>query len=80
MSVYYVILNKSAPDAIVTCDPEGRIVDLNKRCLQIFGYERHELIGEKVEKLIPSRFRDSHAEHRDRYVAAPSSRDGNDQI
>jgi PAS domain S-box-containing protein len=56
---------------MVACDPEGRIVDLNAPLLRIFGYERDELIGEKVEKLIPSRFRDSHEVHRDRYLSAP---------
>ena len=59
---------------MLACDSEGRIVDVNTRCLQMFGYSRKELVGAKVEKLIPSRFRGSHEHHRDRYLVAPSSR------
>ncbi len=58
---------------MVACDSEGRIVDLNVRLLEMFGYQREELIGEKVERLMPSRFRDSHADHRDRYLLVPNS-------
>jgi formate hydrogenlyase transcriptional activator len=65
---------ENAPDAMVVCDSEGHIVDLNSRCLEMFGYEREQLIGEKVEKLIPSRFRESHQDHRDHYLAAPKPR------
>ena len=38
---------------MVACDSDGRIVDLNVRCLQMFGYQREELIGAEVEKLVP---------------------------
>ena len=36
---------QNACDAVLACDPEGRIVDLNARCVQMFGYTREELIG-----------------------------------
>jgi PAS domain S-box-containing protein len=67
-------LFEGAPDAILACDSEGRIVDLNTRCLQMFGYGREELVGAKVEKLIPSRFQTSHEQHRNSYFSDPNSR------
>ena len=70
----YRLLFEDAPDAMLACDPEGRIVDVNRQCLQMFGYQREELSGEKVEKLLPIRFRHSHESERDRYLASASSR------
>jgi PAS domain S-box-containing protein len=65
---------ENAPDALLACDSEGQMVDLNSRLLQMFGYEREELIGKKVEKLMPSRFRDLHVDYRDLYLSAPAPR------
>ena len=59
---------------MVACDSDGCIVDLNSRCLRIFGYERDELIGETIERLIPARFRTSHQDQREGFLTAPSSR------
>ena len=59
---------------MVACDSDGRIIELNSRCLQIFGYERDELIGKTIEKLIPARFRSSHQDQREGFLTAPSSR------
>jgi len=67
-------LFENAPDALLACDSEGQIVDLNSRLLEMFGYKPEELIGEKVEKLMPSRFRDLHVPYRDLYLAAPAPR------
>ena len=67
-------LFENAPDALLACDSEGKIVDLNSQLLEMFGYSAEELIGEKVEKLIPSRFRDSHVNYRDLYLTAPAPR------
>ena len=64
----------NAPDALLACDSEGRIVDLNGRCLQMFGYTREELIGTKVEILVPDRFRGLHEQYRDLYLAGRISR------
>ena len=59
---------------MVACDSDGRILELNSRCLQIFGYERDELIGERIEALIPARFRNSHQDYRAGFLTAPNSR------
>lgn len=51
---------ESAPDAMVIVDNDGRIVLINARSEELFGYERHELLGQPVEVLMPRRFRDRH--------------------
>src|SRR5439155_7370330 len=53
-----------APDAVVTVDDQGRIVLVNGQTEKLFGYQRHELLGERVEKRIPQRVRDGHSQHR----------------
>ena len=63
-----------APDAIVMVDETGRIVEANSQTLQLFGYERDQLIGETVELLLPERFRARHPGHRKGYFSAPQVR------
>jgi formate hydrogenlyase transcriptional activator len=67
-------LFEHAPDAMLACDTKGRIVDINARCLQLFGYAGEELIGAKVEALIPQRFGASHEGLREGYLSVPRPR------
>jgi PAS domain S-box-containing protein len=63
-----------APDAVVTVDDQGKIVMVNAQTEKIFGYQRHELLDEPVEKLIPKRVREGHSHQRAGYSAAPHPR------
>ena len=65
---------ESAPDAMMTTDHEGRILEANSETERQFGYTRQELIGEAVEKLIPLRFRETHRRERDVYQQTPNYR------
>jgi PAS domain S-box-containing protein len=67
-------LVEAAPDAIVGIDQGGRILLVNQQAEQVFGYARDELLGERVERLVPERFRSAHSIHRGRFFAAPSTR------
>lgn len=63
-----------APDAIAATDQEGRIVRVNARLEEQFGYRREELLGQTVEVLVPDRFREVHPAHRKLYQADPRPR------
>jgi PAS domain-containing protein len=64
-------LLETAPDAIVIVDSTGRIVLVNSQTEALFGYSRHELLGQQVEILMPQRFRDAHCGHRQGFFSAP---------
>jgi PAS domain S-box-containing protein len=63
-----------SPDAIFVTDSGGIIYDANPRAGELFGYSRGELVGMKVEALVPERFRDRHPAHRQDYNAHPHMR------
>ena len=65
---------KSSIDAIVVVDGEGDIVLANRVAERVFGYDEGELVGQKVEILMPAGFRGAHQEHRTRFGHAPRAR------
>lgn len=75
------MLLESAPIAIVTSDFHGFITLVNKKAQSLFGYDRGELIGQKIETLMPEQKRYKHIEDRHGFVAKPHHRPmGNDQL
>jgi protein-histidine pros-kinase len=67
-------LLESAPDAMVIVGRDGKITLVNSQVERLFGYERAELLGQPVELLIPTRFRDNHPAHRSHFFSAPQPR------
>lgn len=67
----YSALLDALPDAVVMVDHGGLIVEFNARAQGMFGYARHEMVGEPVEVLMPERFRDRHVADRGGYVKSP---------
>ena len=63
-----------SPDAIFVTQPDGVIRAANPRASELFGYSEAELIGRKVEALVPERFRRHHPTHRENYHAHPRAR------
>ncbi len=51
---------EAAPNAIVVVSREGRITLVNSQTETLFGYTRNELIGQRVEILVPERYRSEH--------------------
>jgi nitrogen fixation negative regulator NifL len=65
---------ESAPCALVLADREGRMVLVNRGTERLFGYQRDELLGESVDRLLPEGARAKHAQHRKDFYAAPGAR------
>jgi formate hydrogenlyase transcriptional activator len=63
-----------SPDAIIVTDPEGKIAEANSQVEKFFGYSRGELAGQRVEILVPERFRQAHPAHRQQYNAHAQTR------
>ncbi|WP_338692843.1 PAS domain S-box protein [Streptomyces sp. Q6] len=60
-------LLEAAPDAMVIVDDAGVIRLVNAQTETLFGYPRHELLGQPIEMLVPQRFRAQHPTHREGY-------------
>ena len=65
---------EEAPDAILLIDREGRIAYANVQAETLFDYARAELIGQRVEVLIPEDRRSMHLIHREVYQERPEKR------
>lgn len=65
---------EAAPDGIVMVDPAGVIVLVNQQAVELFGYDRDDLLGMSVENLLPLHLRDAHDAHRARYASEPHKR------
>jgi len=47
-------------DAVIIVDEQQSIVLFNTSAERIFEYQRQEVMGKKLDNLIPERYRDSH--------------------
>lgn len=66
---------KYANEGIIISDDQSRIVKINPSGLKTFGYaDEKEIIGEKIETLIPKRYQDKHIGHREKYMHNPHAR------
>ncbi len=65
---------ESVPNAIILANERGNNYTVNNQTEKLFGYQRDELVGKKLELLIPHRFRGNHPNLRISYFATPSVR------
>lgn len=63
-----------APDAFLVTDRGGIIIFANVQAETLFGYDREELIGSGIERLVPERYRETHRHDRAKYNEAPQAR------
>ena len=59
------------PDAMILVNSDGEIVHANSLVAALFDYDPAELIGQKVECLIPEGVRVAHRQHRQGYFDGP---------
>ena len=71
---YFRTLLESAPDAMIIVDDAGEIAIVNGQAESMFGYDREEMLGNKIEMLLPERDRGSHVRHREDYTTEPRLR------
>jgi diguanylate cyclase (GGDEF)-like protein/PAS domain S-box-containing protein len=64
----------SAPQGMMVVDASGNIIVANRRMRQIIGYAPEELIGLKVEQLIPHEMRSNHTGLREMFIRSPATR------
>ncbi len=67
-------LLETAPDAILVVDAEGYIRMVNERLESMFGYTRWELLGQKMEILMPEAARERHRIHQATFFEANGER------
>ena len=70
----YKTLFDSATEGLVLVNESGEILFTNNSLAEMFEYEESDLIGEKIEILIPSSYRKNHVKKRDGYTKAPEKR------
>jgi anti-anti-sigma factor len=61
-------------DGLCLTGEDGKIALVNRRCAQMFGYEREEMIGLPVDSLVPRDVRAVHQSYRADYTRAPEAR------
>ncbi len=65
---------EAIPDAVAAVNQQGIIVQINAQTESMFGYTRDELIGQRIETLVPERQRQQHTQHRDDFHQRPKLR------
>jgi protein-histidine pros-kinase len=63
-----------APDALLLADSAGTILFANRQVETLLGYEPAELVGQKIEVLVPDELRALHPAHRADFGAEPRTR------
>ena len=70
----FQLLFESSTEGIIVCDKTGEILLCNDQMCSMFRYTQDELIGQKVEVLIPREIREKHTSHRAGYMKKPDKR------
>jgi protein-histidine pros-kinase len=67
-------LIEAAPDAFIVVGATGHIQFVNQQTEHLFGYSRGEMVGQRIEMLVPDRARDKHPDLRGSYGEKPLAR------
>ena len=64
----YKLIFESSTEGILVCNKQGEIKMVNESITRIFGYEKEELIDQRIEVLLPNEFKKSHVANREGYA------------
>lgn len=63
-----------ATEGILVVNDTGEIIRINPSAEDLFGYDRNELVGKKIEALVPHRFSERHTGYRVKFGDNPRAR------
>src|SRR6478672_10653526 len=64
----------NATEGFVVTDSSGKIFLVNPSANRMFGYSGEELLGQKIEILVPTQYRERHIQLRDGFYKDPKNR------
>jgi PAS domain S-box-containing protein len=67
-------LMESLAESLIVVDLEGKIILINKRTEEIFGYTKEEVVGQSLDILLPEKFIQVHSQHVQTYLREPHIR------
>jgi PAS domain S-box-containing protein len=72
--VHLASLFENATEGIVVSNSQGNIILVNPAACRVFGYRTEELIGQKIEILIPGKVKTNHVKLREGFYQDPKNR------
>lgn len=70
----YSVLFETAAEGLIVADSRGKILKINQRTQELFGYSQVELEGQPISILIPEKYRERHVGHHEGYMNNPHKR------
>jgi len=71
---HYRLGVEASPTGLLMVDASGSIAMVNRQVESMFGYGRDELLGKRVEALVPARFRAGHPDLMRQFLDNPKTR------
>lgn len=70
----FKLLSEGVSEGIIVVNEKQDIVATNKSAEEMFGYKKDELIGKKLDILIPKRYHKNHDVHVEKFIAQSGKR------
>ncbi len=67
-------LFEHATEGIVLTNSRGQIILVNPEAERLFGYDKSDLLGQRIEILIPQRYQHNHDQYREKFYHNPGNR------
>lgn len=71
---FFKLLFQSIEEGLVIVNNKGNIVYVNPRTQELFGYSKNDLLGQKIEMLIPNKYHHHHPERVEDYTKNPAKK------